>query len=62
MKEITKRWLNVKEAAAYIGIAKGSLYNMTSPKTRVYFPVKPKRVGKRVLFDIKELDAYLESI
>jgi predicted DNA-binding transcriptional regulator AlpA len=62
MKEIAKRWLRVDEAAEYVGMKRGSLYNGTSKKSKKPFPVRPKRLGRKILFDVHELDQYLESI
>jgi predicted DNA-binding transcriptional regulator AlpA len=57
-----KRLLSVEEAAAYIGLSPRTLYNGIAPKTKTPFPVKPKRFGKRVLFDIKDLDRFADSL
>jgi predicted DNA-binding transcriptional regulator AlpA len=57
-----KRWLSSKEASDYIGISIRSLYNMTGPRAKKKFPVRVKRVGRLLKFDIKELEAYLESL
>ena len=62
MKEIQKRWLNINETSDYIGLAKGTIYNRTSKKSKNPFPVKCKRMGKRILFDVKELDKFMESL
>jgi predicted DNA-binding transcriptional regulator AlpA len=57
-----KRLLNVDDAAAYLGISPRTLYNGVAPKSKTPFPVKPKRWGKRVLFDIKDLDSFADSL
>jgi excisionase family DNA binding protein len=57
-----KRLLTVKEAAVYLSIAPGHLYNMISANAKRPFPVKPKRVGGAVRFDIRELDRYIEAL
>ena len=57
--ELNKRLLSVEEAAGYLSISPRRIYNETSKGT---FPVKPKRWGKRVLFDIKDLDAYVDAL
>ena len=61
-KEITPRMLSVDDAARYIGIAAKTIRNRIGPKATIPFPVKPKRIGGRVLFDVKELDGYLDSL
>ena len=57
-----KRWYSAKEAADYVGISIRSLYNMTGPKAKRKFPVRPRRVGRLLKFDIRELESYLESL
>jgi predicted DNA-binding transcriptional regulator AlpA len=57
-----KRLLSVEEAAAYLGISPRTVYNGVSPKAKNPFPVKVKRWGKRVLFDIQDLDRYIEKL
>ena len=53
---IEKRLLSVEETAEYLGIAPQTLYNHISWKSKNPFPIKPKRVGRRVKFDREELD------
>jgi predicted DNA-binding transcriptional regulator AlpA len=62
MKDLEKRWLDIKETADRISISHRTLYNRTSPKSKNPFPVKPKRVGRRLVFDVKAIDAYMESL
>ena len=57
-----KRLLNIKEAATYLGLSSRTIYNGVAPKSKVPFPVKPKRIGKLVRFDIRDLDRYVDSL
>jgi hypothetical protein len=61
-KEITPRMLSVGDAARYIGIAAKTIRNRIGPKATIPFPVKPKHIGGRVLFDVKDLDTYLDTL
>jgi hypothetical protein len=61
-REIAPRMLSVDDAARYIGIAAKTIRNRIGPRAKIVFPVKPKRIGGRVLFDVKELDAYLDIL
>ena len=61
-KEITPRMLSVDDTARYIGIAPKTIRNRIGPKANIVFPVKPKRIGGRVLFDRRDLDVYLDSL
>ena len=54
--EVSKRLLTVSEAARFLGISPRSLYNQTGPKSKKPFPVKPKRIGKSVRFDVLDLE------
>ena len=57
-----KRLLSIKETAIYLGLSPRTLYNAVAPKSKVPFPVKPKRIGKLVRFDIRDLDKYVDSL
>ncbi len=48
----TKRLLSVEETASYLGISARTIYNRVAPKSKNPFPVRPKRIGKLVRFDI----------
>lgn len=61
-REIKPRMLSVDEAALYIGLASKTIRNRIGPRAADPFPIKPKRIGGRVLFDVKDLDAYLDSL
>ena len=54
--------LSVEEAAQYIGLASKTIRNRIGRSAEIPFPVKPKRIGGRVLFDVRDLDAYLDSL
>lgn len=62
MKQFRPRLIGIVETANYLGIAPKALRNRLGPRAVNPFPVKPKRIGKRVLFDIKALDAFVESL
>ena len=57
-----KRLLNVSETAFYLGLSRQTIYNGIAPKSEKPFPVKPKRWGKRVLFDVRDLDRFADSL
>ena len=57
-----KRLLSVQETAAYLGLSPGTIYNRITRTTKRPFPVKPKRIGKLVKFDRRELDAYISAL
>lgn len=59
---MNKRLLNVTEAAEYLGLAPRTIYNAIGPKAKTPFPVKAKRIGKLVRFDIRDLDRYVDSL
>lgn len=57
-----KRLLSVEEVGAYLGISPRTIYNGICRGSKKPFPIKPKRVGKLVRFDIKDLDRYVDSL
>ena len=56
------RLLNVKETAKYLGLSPKTIRNRLGPKAPDPFPVKRRRYGRKVLFDLKDLDAYIDSL
>jgi hypothetical protein len=56
------RLMDIPTAAAYIGMAEKTLRNRISRKSDEPFEVRPKRRGRKVLFDRKALDAYADSL
>jgi len=57
-----KRLLSVEETAHYLGISVRTIYNSTHRKSKIKFPIKFKRIGKLIKFDIHDLDSYINSI
>jgi len=57
-----KRLLTVGEAAIYLELSPGAIHNAVTPKSRDPFPVKPKRIGKLIRFDIGDLGRYVKSL
>lgn len=51
-----QRLLNVREAACYLGIKKSTLYTWAEQKK-----VPALKIGRRLLFDLKELDLWIEA-
>jgi len=56
-----RRLLNVEETAQYLGLAPRTIYNAIAPKSKNPFPVKAKRIGKLVRFDIRDIDAFIDA-
>ena len=61
-KKDGKRLLTVEEAAFYLSLSPRTIYNAVAPKSKTPFPVKPKRIGKLVRFDIRDLDRYVDNL
>ena len=59
---VKKRLLSVEETANYIGLSSRTLYNRIGPKSKRPFPVKAKRIGKLVKFDLKDLNEWIETL
>ncbi len=57
-----KRLLKVEEAAAYLGLSARTLYNRCAPNAIDPFPVRAKRVGRAVRFDLRDLDRYIDTL
>ncbi len=57
-----RRLLSVDETAEYLGISPRTIYNQIGRKAKRKFPVKAKRINSMVKFDIRDLDAYIDSL
>lgn len=57
-----KRLLSVEETANYLGLSPRTIYNAVARKSKKPFPVRAKRIGKLVKFDIRDLERYVESL
>ena len=62
VQPIERRLLSAQEAADYLGLSVRTLYNQIGRKAKVKFPVRAKRIGKLLKFDLKELDDYIDSL
>jgi len=61
-KPTPKRFLSVQETAEYLAISPRTIYDKLSCAGESPFPVKPKRYGKKIRFDIRDLDQYADSL
>jgi len=57
-----RRLLSIEETAAYLGVSPSTIYNQIGRKAKKPFPIKPKRVGRLVKFDIREIEYFIESL
>jgi hypothetical protein len=56
------RLLDVGQTAAYLSISPKTIRNGLAKSAEKPFPVRPKRFGRRVLFDIIDLDRYVDEM
>ena len=57
-KEAESPWLTVKEAAAYLGCSRHTIYRHTAAKA---IPFRKRRDGQGLLFRRDELDRWIEA-
>ena len=62
VESVRPRLVGVDDAARYLGLAPKTLRNRTGPRATDPLPVPIKRIGKKVLFDVKDLDHYVDSL
>jgi len=62
MAKTERRLLNIREVADRLGIAQQTIYNGLSRRTQKPFPIPPKRWGRKVLFDSRDVDNYIDSM
>ena len=54
--------LTVEETARRLGLAPQTIYNGIGRRSKKRFPIRPKRYGKKPLFDNKDVEAFIESL
>ena len=57
-----KRLLSIDETARILGIAPRTIYNRIAPSAKKPFPIKAKRVGRRVLFRASDVEEFIEAV
>ena len=62
MAKTERRLLNIREVAGRLGIATQTVYNGISRKSLKPFPIRPKRWGRKVLFDSRDVDRFIDSM
>lgn len=62
LEPVEARLLTVSEAAYVLGLAPRTLYNKVAPGSREPFPIKPKRIGRSLRFDKREIDAWIDAL
>ena len=59
VESVQRRLLPYLDAAAYLGLSTKTLRNKISLGA---FPFRPKRIGSKPLFDVRDLDKYIDSL
>jgi hypothetical protein len=62
VETIRPRLVGVRDAARYLGLAPKTLRNRTGPRAADPLPIPVKRIGAKVLFDVADLDKFIDSL
>jgi hypothetical protein len=62
LKSPRRRLLSIEGTADYLGISPKTIRNRLGPKAKNPFPIKHKRIGRRVLFDIRDLERFVDEM
>ena len=57
--DMEKRMLSIQEVSTYLGLSPQTIYNRLSAGT---FPIKTKRIGRRLKWDRRDVDRYLDKL
>ena len=55
--KLEQRFFGVKDAAHYLGVSPQFLYNGTCPKSKRPCPIPFRRIGGKIVFDKRDLEA-----
>lgn len=58
---LSRRLYGIRDAAFFLGVSEQYLYNGTARKSKKPLPIPFKRIGGKILFDIRELEKVAES-
>jgi predicted DNA-binding transcriptional regulator AlpA len=56
------RLWNIAEVSLFLGKSERTIYNTSRPGAEKPFPVKPKRVGRLLRWDRREIEAYVDQL
>ena len=58
----TDKLLKATDVAEILNISYRTIYNQTGRKAKKRFPIKPKRIGRLIKFDRKDIESYIDSL
>ncbi len=56
---VERRMFGIKEVSDYLGLSPQTIYNQLAAGT---FPIKTKRLGRRLKWDRRDVDHYLDKL
>ena len=62
MKVTEKKLLKPEEVADILRISPRTIYNRCCRSAKTKFPIKPKRVGKLLRFDSRDVNKYIDNL
>ena len=57
-----EKLLTVKETAEYLRISERTIYNRIGRRSKMAFPIKPKRIGRLIRFDLQDVTEFIKSL
>ena len=57
-----KRLFSVEELAEYLGLSPRTIYNGLARNSKRPFPIRPKRIGKLLRFDLRDIEQFVNSL
>ncbi|MFA4901308.1 MAG: helix-turn-helix domain-containing protein [Desulfobaccales bacterium] len=56
---VERRMLDIQDLSDYVGLSRQTIYNKLAAGT---FPIKTKRIGRRLKWDRKDVDRFLDQL
>lgn len=56
---VERRMMDIQDLSAYRGLSRQTIYNRLAAGT---FPIKTKRIGRRLKWDRRDVERYLDQL
>lgn len=62
VQSVKDKLLTPHEVAEILQISVGTIYNRSAPKSKNPFPIRPKRIARRLRFSERDVQEYIAAL